>query len=40
MAIFQNKHMKVGSIFFNNLIMEAFMLPLNFYELNTKFAKL
>jgi hypothetical protein len=33
--VFQHKHKKVGSIFFIFLI--AYMLPLNFYDLNTKF---
>ncbi len=37
MTIFQHKHKKVGSIFFKSPIMEAFMLPLSFDELNTKF---
>jgi hypothetical protein len=36
MLIFRHKHKKVGSIFLKSLIMEAFMLPLNFDELNTK----
>jgi hypothetical protein len=40
MIVFQHKHNKVGSIYFLNLIMETSMLPLIFYELNTKFEKL
>jgi len=40
MVVFQHKHNKVSSIFLKNLIMEASMLPLIFYELNTKFEKL
>jgi len=42
MAVFQHKHKTVGSLFkkshYGN--MEASMLPLSFYELNTKFEKL
>jgi hypothetical protein len=34
---FQHKHKKIGSIFFLILILETSMLPLNFYEFNTKF---
>jgi hypothetical protein len=37
MVFFQHKHKKVGSNSFKSLIMEASMLPLSFYELNTKF---
>jgi hypothetical protein len=37
MANFQYKHKKIYSNPFLNLIMEAFMLPLNFDELNIKF---
>jgi hypothetical protein len=40
MAVFQHKHKKFGSKFFYNLIMETFIFPLDFYELNTKFEKL
>jgi hypothetical protein len=39
MANFQHKHKKVGSNFLKRFIMEASMLPLSFYELNTKFEK-
>jgi hypothetical protein len=39
MIVFQHKHEKVGSIFFLSFILEASMLPLKFYELNTKFEK-
>jgi hypothetical protein len=36
----QHKHKKVGSVCFKSLIIEAFMLPLSFDELNTKFKKI
>ncbi len=39
MVVFQHKHKEVGSIYFLSLIMEASMLPLSFYELNTNFEK-
>jgi hypothetical protein len=40
MTIFQHNHKKIYSIFFLNLIMETYMLPLNFDEYNIKFEKL
>jgi hypothetical protein len=40
MVVFQNYHKKVGLFLKKNLITEASMLPLSFYELNTKFEKL
>jgi hypothetical protein len=40
MGNFQHKHKKIDSNLFLNLILEAFMLPLNFDELNIKFEKL
>jgi len=39
MVVFQHKHKKVGSKFLKSLIMEASMLPLSMYELNTQFEK-
>ncbi len=39
MTNFQHKHEKVGSNILKSFIMEASMLPLSFYELNTKFEK-
>jgi hypothetical protein len=36
-AVFQHKHKKIDAKLFKSFIMETFMLPLSFDELNTKF---
>jgi hypothetical protein len=40
MANFQQKHKELNSFFLKNHIIEASMLLVSFYELNTKFEKL
>jgi hypothetical protein len=39
-AVFQHKHKKIDAKLFKSFIMETFMLPLSFDELNTKFKKM
>jgi hypothetical protein len=39
-VVFQHKHKKVDSKLFKSLIMEAYIIPLSFDELNLKIEKL